>query len=189
MPAEPCPSVHALTASIAKGDHAAFRRFSDEYHPRLHRYLLVITHGNDSLAQDALQRALLRVVRHMKPWADTEQFWRWLTPVARTSLIDEIRTRRRYESALAVQPTLARPIGSDPEDAGTATLLAALDQCLGDLAPPEREMVEAFYFRDASQAEIGLGRGLTEKAVESRLARIRRHLRTLVLERLHHGRP
>ena len=39
-----------LTTSIARGDDVAFRQFFEEYHPRLHHYLLVATHGNDSLA-------------------------------------------------------------------------------------------------------------------------------------------
>ena len=188
MPAEPCPSVLELTTSIARGDDAAFRQFFEEYHPRLYRYLLVAARGNDSLAQEALQNALLRAVRHMKPCADADWLWHWLARLARTALIDEVRMQQRREARhLAVAQT-ATDLSCNPTDDGTAALTTALDVCLGELEPMERGLIEAFYFQGLTQAEIAAAHGLTEKAVESRLARIRHRLRTLVLERLDHAR-
>lgn len=186
MSAEPRRSVHALTALIVKGDQAAFREFFDEYYPRLHRYLLVATRGNDAIAQDALQRAFLRVVRYLKPCRDPDQLWRWLTRVARTALIDEVRVLRRNGPGESVSLQYAAEIDAERLDDGSTELTATLDQCMGELAAVERNLLEAFYYHGMSQASIALKHGLTEKAVESRLARIRRHLRALILERLQH---
>jgi RNA polymerase sigma-70 factor, ECF subfamily len=187
VPAKPCPSVLELTTSIARGDDAALRQFFEEYHLRLYRYLLVAAHGNDSLAQEALQNAFLRIVRHMKPCADADRFWRWLTRVARTALIDEARMQQRREARHLAAAQTAADAGCGWAEDGTIALTAALDICLGELAPMERELVDAFYFHRATQAEIAAAHSLTEKAIESRLARIRHRLRTLVLERLHHA--
>ena len=187
MPAEPCPSILELTTSIARGDDVAFRQFFEEYHPRLHRYLLVATRGNDSLAQEALQNAMLRAVRHMKPCPNADWLWHWLTRLARTALIDELRMQQRREARhRAAAPTTTGAADNPPDD-GTAALAVALDESLAELEPAERDLIEAFYFRGATQAEIGAARGLTGKAVESRLGRLRQRLRSLVLTRLHHA--
>ena len=188
MSAEPCPPVSELTTSITRGDDVAFRRFFEEYYPRLYRYLLVTAHGNDGLAREALQSTFLRAARYMKPCADSDQLWRWLTRLARTALIDESRMeQRRQAHHLAAATALATE--TVLEDDGTTQLAAALDICLTELGPTEREMVEAFYFRGTPQAEIAIRHSLTEKAVELRLARIRHQLRILILKRLNHAQP
>ena len=60
--------VAALTRAMALGDEAAFRQFYDAYFDRLLRYLLVVTGGNEQAAREALQGALVRVARHVKPF-------------------------------------------------------------------------------------------------------------------------
>ena len=67
---------------MARGNEAAFRAFYDGYFDRLLRYLLVVTNGNEEAAREALQLALVRVVRHVKPFGAEEKFWSWLTVLA-----------------------------------------------------------------------------------------------------------
>jgi len=81
---------------MAGGDETAYRIFYDAYFNRLLRYLLVVTGGNEEASREALQLALVRVVRHIKPFAAEEKFWSWLTVLARSALADEGRKRRRY---------------------------------------------------------------------------------------------
>ncbi len=51
---------------MVRGDETAYRIFYDAYFDRLLRYLLVVTGGNEEVAREALQLALVRVVRHVK---------------------------------------------------------------------------------------------------------------------------
>jgi len=78
---------------MAGGDEAAYRQFYDAYFDRLLRYLLVVTGGNEEAAREALQLALVRVVRHVKTFETEEKFWSWLTVLARSAFADESRKR------------------------------------------------------------------------------------------------
>ncbi|MBI5388035.1 MAG: sigma-70 family RNA polymerase sigma factor [Verrucomicrobia bacterium] len=179
------PDLAALTARLAQSDEAAFRQFYDLYFPRLFRYLLVLTGGNEDAAKDALQLTLLRVVRHVRVFDSEAAFWSWLAMLARSALVDEARKRRRYLRFLdgffqRLQPA---PVAAD-HDAETR-LLASLGTHLDALPPEDRDLIERKYFDGESVREIADAVHSTEKSVESRLVRIRRRLKELVLAQLH----
>jgi RNA polymerase sigma factor (sigma-70 family) len=60
----------------------------------------------------------------------------------------------------------------------------ALNEALSELPAEECELVERFYLGDESQAALAEDIHSTRKAVESRLARIRRKLRSAILKKL-----
>ena len=186
--ADAVPPVAALTRALVAGDEAAYRTFHDAYVPRLFRYLLVVTAGDEQAAREALQAALVRVVRHIKIFSDENQFWNWLTVLARTALADQRRKRQRYFAFLDRFTSHAQA-QAGPENDGTADtrLLALLEHGLRHhLAADERELVERKYFRGQSVREIAVELQATEKAVESRLGRARRKLKDAVLAELKH---
>jgi len=73
---------------MVKGDEMAYRIFYDEYYERLRRYLFVVTHGNNDATCDALQSTLVRVVKHIRKFSIENEFWCWLTVLAKTVLFD-----------------------------------------------------------------------------------------------------
>ena len=176
------PEVVALTRRMARGDETAYRLFYDAYFDRLLRYLLVVTGGNEEAAREALQLALVRVVRHVKAFDTEEKFWSWLTVLARSALADESRKRRRYFSFLE-RFTRHLQTGTVAPDSGEADdqLRALLASNLTALPADERQLVEQKYLLRQSVREIADGRQTTEKAVESKLSRVRRKLKDAVL--------
>jgi len=171
-----------LTRRMARGDETAYRLFYDAYFDRLLRYLLVVTGGNEEAAREALQLALVRVVRHVKAFDTEEKFWSWLTVLARSALADESRKRRRYFSFLE-RFTRHLQTGTVAPDSGEADdqLRALLASNLTALPADERQLVEQKYLLRQSVREIADGRQTTEKAVESKLSRVRRKLKDAVL--------
>src|SRR6516225_9760740 len=91
----PAPSIESLTGRMASGEEEAYREFYGLYFDRLLRYLLVLTHNEES-AREALQLTLVRVVRHAKRFRSEEALWSWLTVLARSSVVDEGRKAGRY---------------------------------------------------------------------------------------------
>ena len=174
---------------MAGGDEAAYRQFYDAYFDRLLRYLLVVTGGNEEAAREALQLALVRVVRHVKAFETEEKFWSWLTVLARSALADESRKRRRYFAFLD-RFTRHQETGPSAMDNGEADgqLRALLESKLTALPEDERQLVERKYILRQSVREIADGRQTTEKAVESRLSRVRRKLKDAVLSELKNER-
>jgi RNA polymerase sigma-70 factor (ECF subfamily) len=190
-PAEESPAalldIAALTRRMAKGDESAYRAFYDAYFHRLSRYLLVVTAGDEDAAREALQAALLRVVRHIKPFTDEAVFWSWLTVLARSALGDQSRKRRRYLAFLDRFTQHAQIQNVVPDDGeADARLLALLEQGLEALPEDERDLLRQKYFARQPVREIAAALRSSEKAVESRLGRIRRKLKHSVLEKLRH---
>lgn len=177
------PSIATLTTEMARSDEAAFRTFFGLYFQRLQRYLLVMAHGDEELAREAVQLTLVRVARHVKKFDTEETFWSWLTVLAHSSLVDERRKSRRYLSFLTrwfEQKESPTPVVPQAEDR-LADCLAAI---LPALPEEDRSLIARKYFEGESVREIATALALSEKAVESRLTRIRARLKSLILERL-----
>jgi RNA polymerase sigma-70 factor (ECF subfamily) len=183
-PPEPL-DVTALTRRMAEGDELAYRTFYDAYFNRLSRYLLVVTAGDEDAAREALQSALVRVVRHIKVFPTDAVFWSWLTVLARSALSDQNRRQRRYLAFLDRFTWHSRTEQMPAEDPQADVRLGALlESSLGALPFDERRLLEAKYFARRSVREIAEELNLSEKAVESRLVRIRHKLKTAMLEGL-----
>jgi RNA polymerase sigma-70 factor, ECF subfamily len=167
-----------LTRQMAAGEEEAFRRFHQLYFDRLYQFLLAVARGREQEARDALQETLVRVARSARPFDSEEVFWCWLKAVARNAARDGGRKQRRYFAFLqdfAFHPP-APPAESD--------LGAALEECLDELSADDRGLIEGKYLEGETVRELSTGAGLTEKAVESRLLRLRRQLRKRLLQKL-----
>jgi RNA polymerase sigma-70 factor, ECF subfamily len=175
----------ALTRRMTEGDEMAWRIFYDAYFDRLWRYLLVVVAGNEDVAREALQGALVRAARHIKVFRNETVFWSWLTVLARSALADENRKRRRYFSFLDrftrqtnVELDGAREVQTE------GRLKIVLERHVALLPPDEQKLIERKYFARRAVREIADELGTTEKAVESKLSRVRKKLKDAVLAEL-----
>jgi RNA polymerase sigma-70 factor (ECF subfamily) len=176
-----------MAGGIRRGDERAFDAFYAAYFERLYRLLLVLGRGHEDVVRDALQETLVRVLKHIRPLPDERALWRWLTRVARTALIDQGRrggaARRTQVPLDPLVEDLARP----DDDAHEQALLDSLAHALDRLPADERALIEGHYLDGAPQHVLALDHDTTRKAIECRLARIRRKLRDLLLEDLARG--
>jgi RNA polymerase sigma-70 factor, ECF subfamily len=173
------PQIVRLTCLLKAGDEAAYREFHEQYFDRLYRYALVCVHGNEDAARDAVQETLLRVVRHVRRFDDSDAFWNWLTVLARSAVADGGRRRLRYGRLLKRYASG----GVDPAPQN-GELFDALELSLAELPSDDQTLLRRKYEDGASVKEIAIESGATEDAVESRLVRIRRRLRSLVFKQL-----
>ncbi len=183
---DPSPDVAALTRGMVKGDESAYRVFYESYFDRLTRYLLVVTHGNEETTREALQATLMRVVRHVRRFPDDASLWSWLTVLARSALADESRKQRRYLAFLDRFTTHSRTAHDNAaaDNDADARLWALLERHVQSLSAKDQELVERKYFARRSVRDIASELEITEKAVESRLSRIRAKLKSAVLGEL-----
>ena len=168
----------------------AYRTFYDGYFDRLLRYLLVVTGGDEESAREVLQLTLVRVVRHVKTFDAEEKFWSWLTVLARSALADERRKKRRYFAFLekfTLHTDVEGGVWNDGE--GDEKLRALLEHNLKSLPLDEQKLVGQKYFARQSVREIAGEQQTTEKAVESKLSRVRRKLKDAVLAGLKNEQP
>lgn len=183
LPASP---IRTLTEGLTAGDETAFERFHALYFERLYHLLLAICRGQEDQAQEALQQTLLRVLRYAKPFDSETVFWCWLTNLARSAAKDGGRKRQRYRDMLErfakswLRP--AEDIVAEPEP--VQSLEALLREAVAELPSADRALVSGKYLQGATVSELAQGTGLTEKAVEARLGRLRRLLRDRVFQKL-----
>ena len=185
---EPHTGIARLTAGLAAADEEAFREFHARYFERLYHFLLVVCRGSDAEAQEALQSALLRVVRHARVFHSEDTFWCWLKALARSAACDAGRKQRRYAALLerfarwwGLQDITA-PQDDDP-------LAGQIESLLADLEPVERQLIEGKYLAGESVKELSAQTGLSEKAVEGRLTRLRQRLRERFVNLLNTDEP
>ena len=182
--AAPSLDIGALTGRMVRGDESAYREFYDGYFNRMLRYLLVVTGGREEAAREALQLTLMRVVRHIRKFDTEAAFWSWLTVLARSSVVDEERKRKRYLGLLDRFFHAELVATHRNESDHDVQLLKLLEQHLAGLAEEDHELIRRKYFAGCSVKEIADDLQSTEKAVESRLVRIRRRLKEAILEQL-----
>lgn len=178
------PSTAELTRALAAGDEDAFRTFHRLYFDRLLRLALVLAHGDPTAAADIVQDTVCRVARYARRLEAEEVFWCWLAALARSAAVDAGRKRSRYLALL--QDYARRWLVLDPPETSDDDLrLETLaSQCLDELDPADRALVAGKYFDGQSVRELAQHTQTTEKAVESRLVRLRQRLRSRLLERL-----
>ncbi len=177
-------TIAALTRGLAAHDEAAFREFHARYFNRLYQFLLVVARGQEHEAQEALQETLLRVARKARAFDDEAAFWCWLKTVARNAARDSGRKQHRYFALLERFSFRRGDVDSHTGNGIESRLQLLLTESLNELAPDERLLVESKYLDGAAVRELAARTGLTEKAVESRLLRLRRQLRVRLLKKL-----
>lgn len=177
-------TIALLTRGLAAGNEAAFREFHAAYFDRLYQFLLVVTRGHEDQAQEALQQTLLRVVRYARAFECEAAFWSWLKVLARSAARDAGRKQRRYCALLADFALRGPTQVEEPGAAQADRLRALLEEGLAELDPADRRLIEGKYLEGATVKELSAQAGLTEKAVESRLLRLRRGLRACLLHKL-----
>lgn len=173
--------IAVLTRRLVTGEEASWRDFHAAYFDRLLRYLLVVCRGDEDAARESLQRALVKIVRHVRRFDRADAWWGWLTVVARSCVVDGVRRQSRYRAVLERYASLFNPVAEPPQGDRLPDLL---DECLDALPSSERALLTAKYDRGQTTASLAASTGCTEKAMESRLARLRQRLKFQLLQRL-----
>jgi RNA polymerase sigma-70 factor (ECF subfamily) len=169
-PSFSCPRPADVTADDALRDQLAALL------PRLRRFGRALTRHRED-ADDLVQLALERALRHGEQWTPGTRLDSWMFRIMKNAWIDETRARHRRDAVL--QPEEAG------EHVGVATVdrhseLMAVQQALAHLNEDQRlvvalVLVEGLPYKEAAQVlDVPVG------TVTSRLARAREALQTLL---------
>ena len=173
----------ALARRVASGDESAFNQFFREYFPRLFRFTMARTGGDEVLAEEIVQRTMCKVVRKIGSYRGEALLFSWLCRICRNETAEMYRKSH-------VAGGDAVPIEDNP------SVRAALESIADDLATPEAEQLndelarfvhitlehlparystalEMKYISGCSVEEIGERLEISSKAAESVLSRAR----------------
>jgi RNA polymerase sigma-70 factor (ECF subfamily) len=138
----------------------------------LYRYVVSRCDGDRDLAEDVTQETWLRAVCAWHTGGVPREPAAWLTTVAHNILANHFRRRRDQpldDSHLAV---------AAPAVGGADDRHSLVHRALARLPAANLRLLQAFHFQRKGVAEIAGELGVTERAIEGRLRRARRQLRT-----------
>jgi len=172
--------VQRLTRSIQQGDESAFETFYAEYSPRLYRFTLVLTAGNEDFARELHQEIMIKCAVKMRVMEDETQLWQWLAQVARNAWRDILRKKGREGRCCNIDEMAFALSETALED----RLLEILEAAIESLPESEQCLIKQIYFEKHAQKEVAGMTGRTIKAIQSELARVRKKLRTFISKSL-----
>ncbi len=149
----------------------AFEPLYDEHHERLYRIALLLCHGSEAMAEDAVTETFLRVYADWAAGRVTSFF-----PHARQTLVSHVMGEVRAPD-LEPHDRGARPDGASI--AGAASTFQLLEQ----LAPDERTAVVLRYFEDLSYEQIATTMGIPVGEAKAEVSVGMQRMRALMGER------
>jgi RNA polymerase sigma factor (sigma-70 family) len=186
VPGRPALSDERLVAALRAGDATAFDAIHDRYRPRLVRFATRVLGGQQAVAEDVVQEALLRAYRALQRDHRPMDLRPWLYRLVRNCCLDELSRVRDTVELGAAGEGAAMTAPAHFEPAIAAERRARLRQVLGDLAVLPESQRHALVRREldgVSHAQLADELGMTVPAVRSLVHRAR-----LGLTRLEDGR-
>jgi RNA polymerase sigma-70 factor, ECF subfamily len=156
----------------------------EQYATTLYRVAFSVLR-NAADAEDAVQEAFLRVLRHRDTLEDVRDQRVWLIRIVWNIVLDrKRRAKTRPETDDVSELARVLPAGglSAEERAAAAQHHARILQLIEKLPAKEREVLVLSAFEELSSVEIAAVLGITESSVRSRLFRAR-NLMADLLER------
>lgn len=158
-----------MTSGMRRCDEMAWRAFHHQYFDWLYATALIkgARHGE---ADEIVQLTCLRVVRHIKVFHDKGEFKNWLSCLMRCVVIDLGRKNQRRH-------VLLEKLAHWQELKTSRQTITEPENLLASLPSSDARLVKLKYIDGWSTRELAERSGTTPKAIESKLARLRKKLR------------
>lgn len=166
-------AVHDDTRQHAK--EAALAALVEQYASTLYRVAFSVLR-NASDAEDAVQEAFLRVLRHRDTLEEIRDHRVWLIRIVWNIVLDRKRrakTRPETDDVSELARVLPASGLSAEQRASAAQHHAHVLACVDQLPAKEREVLMLSAFEELNSVEIATVLGVTESSVRSRLFRAR----------------
>ena len=167
-------------------EETALAALVDQYAATLYRVAFSVLR-NASDAEDAVQEAFLRVLRHRGTLHEIRDHRVWLIRIVWNIVLDRKRrakTRPETDDISELARVLPAAGLNAEQRAAAAQYHAHVLACVDRLPAKEREVLVLSAFEELSSVEIASVLGVTESSVRSRLFRAR----NLMAELLQHSR-
>jgi RNA polymerase sigma-70 factor, ECF subfamily len=176
----------AVRDETRQHEEAALAALVDEYASTLYRVAFSVLR-NAADAEDAVQEAFLRVLRHRDTLGEVRDHRVWLIRIVWNIVLDRKRrakTRPETDDISELARVLPAKGLSAEQRAAAAQHHAQVLACVEQLPVKEREVLMLSAFEELTSVEIATVLEITESSVRSRLFRAR----NLMADLLNHSR-
>jgi RNA polymerase sigma-70 factor (ECF subfamily) len=139
--------------------------------------------GDASAAGDATQEAFIRAWERLSDLREPERFGTWLCGIVRNLSLDMLRRRKPAEQWTASSPAVEGRWTHDPlEEIDRQERFSRIASAIASLDEVSRPVVVLRYYEGLSSREIADLLEMSPAAVDMRLSRARKQLRSLLEE-------
>ena len=147
----------------------------------LMRYIIAPIVPNALDREECLSEASLRVWNKIAQFDPARGSWNaWLTAITRNTARNFQRSAQHHSSVQSIPEGTPAPDASPEEAILQAERSAAVHNALGRLSPGDRALFYRKYYYLQSTAQIASELGMTARAVEGRLYRLKKQLRRML---------
>ena len=172
------------TVMLDDRQHEQFTRLWTENQPSVAGYLHALA-GDRNVSENLLQETALTLLRKFDDYDLTRPFLPWALGVARVQLLTHRRDAVRSRTVALEDQLLERFTALWAEvEVSIREEQAALEVCLGRLAPRAREVVRLRYFEALNATQVAERLGSVAGSVRVQLQRIREQLRECIAAQL-----
>ena len=184
-PASPAPvqaqdtSDEALVALIAGRDKRALQTLYSRHHVRIFRFALRFL-NDEAAAEDTVSEVFIDVWRQAERFEGRSQVTTWLLAIARNKALSLLRRRSSEELDDEVAEFIEDP-SDNPEVAMLKSQRASvLQDCLTQLSPAHREIVDLVYYHEKSVEEVAEIISVPANTVKTRMFYARKRIGELM---------
>jgi RNA polymerase sigma factor (sigma-70 family) len=168
-----------LIDRIAAGDIRAFETLYRAYHPRLMRFLSLLTQ-RQSIVEESVNDTMLAVWRRAHTYNRESKLSTWIFAIAYRTARRALRRQDAPVEDLSPDEQASDAVGPERQRSDHE-IRAALIDALGSLSQDQRNVVLLTYFHELPYAEIARIMECPVDTVKSRMFHARRRLRALLM--------
>lgn len=169
-----------MIAQLLQQDERGMEALLLHYGP-LMRYIIAPILPDPQDREECLSEVSMRVWSRVAQFDPARGSWTaWLTAITRNTALNFQRSVQHHSSVQSIPEGTPAP-GASPEEAMLrAERSAAVHNALGRLSPGDRALFYRKYYYLQSTAQIAAELGMTVRAVEGRLYRLKKQLRRML---------
>jgi RNA polymerase sigma-70 factor, ECF subfamily len=172
-------SDEALVAQIAQRDKLALQQLYSRHHVRIYRFALRFL-NDEAAAEDIVSEVFIDVWRQAERFEGRSQVTTWLLAIARNKSLSLLRRRSSEDLDDEVAEFIEDP-SDNPEVAMLKSQRASvLQDCLTQLSPAHREIVDLVYYHEKSVEEVAQIISVPANTVKTRMFYARKRIGELM---------
>lgn len=166
--------------SLLQKDEAGMDELLRHYGP-LMRYIIAPILPNIQDQEDCLSEAAMRVWKNIETFDPQRGSWKsWITAVTRNTALNHKRGLARHQSTEELSESIPSPEPTPEEEVLRRETREAVLRTLEQISSKERTLFYRKYYYLQPTAQIASEMGMTERAVEGKLYRLKKRLRKML---------
>ena len=169
----------ALIALIAQGDKRALQTLYGRHNVRVYRFALRFL-NDEALAEDMVSEVFFDVWRQAERFEARSKVSTWLLAMARNKALSVLRRRSTEELDEEVAEFIEDPSDNPEVSMQKKQQTSLLQECLTQLSPAHREIVDLVYYHGKTIDEVVEIIGVPVNTVKTRMFYARKRIGELI---------